>query len=313
MNEYNTLYNDNPVLDVTNPCRIYIGYAGEHNVKTITFDFTKWISRFGAGTLKIRMIRPGDGLPYYVERMSISSPGMAVWTITETDTAKRGSGELQVQYDLTDGRKKSAIFPVHIFRSLQADTIPDPYGDIVDTIVDLASATEQNATEAAGSAAAAAQSAVDASGSAGAALISANNAARSEQGAADSAREAAASERNAGASESNAAASERNAGASELAAGRSEQNASNSASAANNRALDSEAWAIGKRGGEDVDQSDPTHNNNSKWYAEMAGQHAHDSGYIFVEIEDGDLYITYVNTDAVEFTLEEGDLYVTYG
>ena len=36
-------------------------------------------------------------------------------------------------------------------------------------------------------------------------------------------------------------------------------------------AKDAEAWAVGKRGGVDVPASDPTYQNNSKYYAEQAG------------------------------------------
>ena len=46
--------------------------------------------------------------------------------------------------------------------------------------------------------------------------------------------------------------------------------ASNSATSADGYAEDSEAWAVGKRDGTDVPSSDPTYNNNSKYYAEQS-------------------------------------------
>ena len=39
-------------------------------------------------------------------------------------------------------------------------------------------------------------------------------------------------------------------------------------------AEESEAWAVGKRSGVDVDDTDPTYHNNSMYYAEIAGNHA---------------------------------------
>lgn len=40
---------------------------------------------------------------------------------------------------------------------------------------------------------------------------------------------------------------------------------------------DSEAWAVGQRGGSDVDPTDPTYENNSKYYAEFANDRATDA------------------------------------
>lgn len=47
--------------------------------------------------------------------------------------------------------------------------------------------------------------------------------------------------------------------------------------AAEHSAEDSEAWAVGTRGGIDVDPTDPTHENNSKYYAEQAEDYADDA------------------------------------
>ena len=50
--------------------------------------------------------------------------------------------------------------------------------------------------------------------------------------------------------------------------------ASGSASAAEGSALDSQAWAEGKRGDTDVPSTDPAYNNNAKYWAEQAEQSA---------------------------------------
>ena len=48
------------------------------------------------------------------------------------------------------------------------------------------------------------------------------------------------------------------------------QETSDNAAASANSAQDAEAWAVGQRGGEDVAEGDPTHQNNSKWWGKVA-------------------------------------------
>ena len=48
------------------------------------------------------------------------------------------------------------------------------------------------------------------------------------------------------------------------------QETSDNAAASANSAQDAEAWAVGQRGGEDVAESDPTYQNNSKWWSKVA-------------------------------------------
>ncbi len=50
----------------------------------------------------------------------------------------------------------------------------------------------------------------------------------------------------------------------------SEANAAASEAQSDARALDSEAWAVGKRDNSDVTPSDPTYNNNSKYYSQLS-------------------------------------------
>jgi len=44
----------------------------------------------------------------------------------------------------------------------------------------------------------------------------------------------------------------------------------------------SEAWAVGQRGGQDVPSTDPTYENNSKYYAEQSGEYW---GYIDAAVQ----------------------------
>lgn len=67
-----------------------------------------------------------------------------------------------------------------------------------------------------------------------------------------------------------AAESETNAEASAQAAAESEDNAADSATSAAASESNAEAWAVGERGGQAVPTTDPTYQNNSKHYAELA-------------------------------------------
>lgn len=71
-------------------------------------------------------------------------------------------------------------------------------------------------------------------------------------------------------SASNAATSETNAGSSATAASGSANAASGSANTASQKALDSEAWAKGTRGGAPVGPTDETYENSAKYWAERA-------------------------------------------
>lgn len=80
---------------------------------------------------------------------------------------------------------------------------------------------------------------------------------------------------------------------------------------------DSEAWAVGKRGGSPVPSTDPTYDNNSKYWAEISRQQADKAGWAFFDIDDstGELIVTVSENlnDDVHFEINEntGDLEVT--
>ena len=81
---------------------------------------------------------------------------------------------------------------------------------------------------------------------------------------------AATSERNAAASKAAASESETAAGNSATAAGNSAKNAATSERNAEASAEDAEAWAVGKRGGVNVGESDPAYHNNALYWKEQA-------------------------------------------
>lgn len=100
------------------------------------------------------------------------------------------------------------------------------------------------------------------------------------------------------------------AGSAEAASGYAEA-AGDSASHALDFSEDSEAWAVGQRGGVDVPVDDPTYENNSKHWSDLAAQSAAQAGYMYFHIDDnGDLIYEHTDNVNVTFYLQDGDLYV---
>ena len=84
------------------------------------------------------------------------------------------------------------------------------------------------------------------------------------------------------------------AAASATAAATSAQAAAASATAAATSATvsaDGEAWAVGKRGGTDVETTDPTYHNNAKYWAEYAEEHAGQNQDAFSYVQVGNATI----------------------
>lgn len=78
-------------------------------------------------------------------------------------------------------------------------------------------------------------------------------------------------------------------------------------------AEDAEAWAVGQRNGEDVSSGDPTYQNNSKYWSDIAQVQAKESGYITADGTDGVLSFTIYNLDNIHFRDNNGALEVVYG
>ena len=154
----------------------------------------------------------------------------------------------------------------------QIDALIQAMNEAVSDAAGSATAAAGSATAAAGSASAAAASETNAAGSASGASASATAAAGSATAAAGSASAAAASETNAAGSASGASTSATAAAGSATAAAGSASTAAASETNAAGSASNAEAWAVGTRNGSPVDQSDPTYQNNSKWYAEQAAE-----------------------------------------
>lgn len=153
-------------MNVENPCKLSIGYVGENIVTEIAFDYSAWKKEYGDGVLALELKRYGDTYAYPVV-ISTEGDSTSVWTIRDTDVAKNGRGQAQLQYVVGDAVKKSAIFVVDVERSLEETTdVPDPYEEWLDDIIRISAETAVNAQHAEESAESAASSAESASASA---------------------------------------------------------------------------------------------------------------------------------------------------
>lgn len=333
---------------------LLLGYAGEDSVEAVVFDFSPWAVAYGPGTITLEIMRASDTAPY-TPLLTIDGT-TARWTISDVDTARRGPGIAQLVFTPEGKTKKSAVFKFFVGKSIRSDDDPDPWQDLLDRLEELLGEMQQEAADTRENAAAADQSAQDAAASesnaeawavgerggepvpetdptyennakhyaglasaseteakeaADAADQSAGEAAESSQESADYASAADQSARDALGYASDAEAQ------AQLATDKAEESAGH-AQEAEGYSEDSEAWAVGKRGGVDVPQDDPAYNNNALFYARAAEDGAKTSGYAWFDVdnEDGLLYVTFTsNQDTdVNFALDTntGELEVVF-
>ena len=78
-------------------------------------------------------------------------------------------------------------------------------------------------------------------------------------------------------------------------------------------ATDSEAWAVGQRDGTDVEETDETYHNNSKFWSQMAQQAAGKDGWVSFYIdENGHLHYRKTENAALRFYIDAvGHLHAT--
>lgn len=157
----NLVINANSIYDRV----IRIGRQTENLVSEITFNVQMWIEEYGAGECVLNVRRNGDGSAYPVP-MAIAD-GMTTWTITDTDTARKGRGEIQLSYTVGEKVKTSPIFTISCGESLNGDgEPPSGYDDWYAELVRMTAEVEANARRAE-DAAERAEEAADGSGGGG--------------------------------------------------------------------------------------------------------------------------------------------------
>jgi hypothetical protein len=181
----NLIINANSIYDRV----IRIGRQTENLVSSITFNVNMWIEEYGQGECVLNVKRNGDVNAYLVP-MTIAD-GMTTWTITDTDTARKGRGEIQLKYTVGEKVKTSPIFTISCGESLVGDgEPPSGYEDWLTELNRMTAEVEAAKTSTSASAQTATAAATAAQASAASAAASAT-AAEVAQGAAEAAQSAA--------------------------------------------------------------------------------------------------------------------------
>ena len=222
------------------PQNIDIGYIGEQLFRPIEIDMTPWMGIMPNGVPSIVHTRPGEGDDDAYIVATTFENNVLTWTVSASDLGtEEGVGIAQVwleeeENNTLNKRGMSAVFATIIHGSVGNQDPVVPPSQL--PWLQQMTALKTATVVAAEEAQAAQEAAEDA-----------QEAAEAAQGDAEAAQEAA--ETAQGAAETAQAAAET-----------SEEN--------------SEAWAVGQRGGADVGSSDPTYHNNSKYYAGQAADSA---------------------------------------
>lgn len=96
-----------------------LGRQMENDVTEVAFDFSDWKTTYGSGTLSLSVQRAGDEMPYPVTMTT--SGTTATWEISDTDTARKGTGKVQLTYTVGTAVKKSVIYKFTVYESLGAN------------------------------------------------------------------------------------------------------------------------------------------------------------------------------------------------
>lgn len=132
---------------------IRLGRRGETEATQIIFDVSSLIATYGDGSAVLLAKRPVDTAAYPV---TVEQDGNTVtWIVSDADTSYKGQGEAELFWYVGDALAKSIVFTTHIDRDIGATTeeAPDAYQSWVDSLTALGAVTQQNAQDAAASAA----------------------------------------------------------------------------------------------------------------------------------------------------------------
>lgn len=127
-----------------------IGRQAENKVEFIEFDIAGIEEKFGAGgTWFILCRRPTEITGYPVPYSHFEKSGNKLkWTITATETAYSGNGEVQLSYIINDIVKMSKIYALHIERSLTTGEAPSEIEMWLSELEEIADRTKTASEEA---------------------------------------------------------------------------------------------------------------------------------------------------------------------
>lgn len=276
-------YIDGNPLTKNQQCAVPLGVEGENGTLVYTADVSDWLAAWPNGIVALLLKAPDRSDAYVADTALDRQTGTVTWTISSYDTAIPGYGWGELRIVQGEDVKKSWTFRTYIRPGILAEAgdPPAPTPDWVDDLLEEASeamaATRTNA-ELAGEAA---DNAADAQEAAEIAQARAEQAAEDAEaataGATSDAEAWACGTRDGVPVSSDDVAYHNNskyyseqAGLAETGAIAAKDAAEAAAGSVGDLAEDAEAWAIGKRDGQDVPSSDPAYHNNAKYYSSQA-------------------------------------------
>ena len=146
------------------PARIILGRRGENEATQVVFDCASFAEMYGDGTAVLLAKRPQDTSAYPV---TVEQDGNTVtWTVTDADTAYRGSGVCELFWYVGETLAKSVVYTTVIGKDIgeTSSDPPDAFETWVEQLTALGAETQQNATDAEQSADDAAASAAEITG-----------------------------------------------------------------------------------------------------------------------------------------------------
>ena len=102
---------------------IPLGVQGESRATEVEFDTRPWFREYSSGTVSAVARRYGDPAPYPLS-LDVSE-GTAVWTVSDTDTAKAGEGAVELTMTSGGARVRSLKFKTLVTASLTDAPVDD--------------------------------------------------------------------------------------------------------------------------------------------------------------------------------------------
>lgn len=100
-----------------------LGVQGESCATEVEFDVRPWLREYPSGTVSAVARREGDPAPYPLT-LDVAY-GMAVWVVSDTDTAKAGEGAVELTLTSAGTRVRSLTFKTLVTASLTDAPVDD--------------------------------------------------------------------------------------------------------------------------------------------------------------------------------------------
>lgn len=114
---------------------IFLGWQGENEVTTVTFDVSGWETLYGSGTFTLINQRPTETVGYPCT-VTVANETVS-WVVKAVDVYKEGNGHVQLTYTVDDDVAKSIQFFTLIQKSINVGDIPDPLPDWFNEIEEM--------------------------------------------------------------------------------------------------------------------------------------------------------------------------------